>query len=327
LQKKIFFAFRPKLFRLEVPKNSQTQFKVFPHSNDQQPTFICDIKSEMNSNGTMFGMCNPETAGVYPHHVSHHHHHAAPSHHHHHHHQSQLYGSSDLVGGGSPPTATSLSPFCGAGNGNGDAAEASHHHGYGLQQQQHQAHLQDQARETKYDPNNGSTTSHSPTGIISDNGLQYANLDGSAGPGYHPGAGNGPYHSHLAAAAAAASQLGQAAGVQSPYSHYSDIHSDGLAGLTQGGPGGPGSFSAYLDNTAMSPYASQYPGLYGHHAAIKSMRGGHDFSPPSYPHEFSSKPAPSVPTYKWMQVKRNVPKPGKKLKHYHIKLKSKLESH
>jgi hypothetical protein len=290
---------------------------VFPHSNDQ--TFICDIKTEMNSNGTMFGMCNPET-GVYPHHVSHHHHHAAASHHHHHHHQSQLYGSpsaSDLVAGGSPPAVTSLSAFCASGNGNGDAGGVSgdpplHHAaagGYGLQ---HPQHLQDSVRESKYDPNNGSGTSHSPTGIISDNGLQYANLDGSAGPGYHPGAGNGPYHSHLAAAAAAASQLGQAAGVQSPYSHYSDIHSDGLAGLTQGGPGGPGSFSAYLDNSAMSPYASQYPGLYGHHAAIKSMRGGHDFSPPSYPHEFSSKPSPSVPTYKWMQVKRNVPKPGKK---------------
>lgn len=292
-----------------------SSFKVFPQSNDQ--TFICDIKTEMNSNGTMFGMCTPE-AGVYPHHVSHHHHHAAAAHHHHHHHQSQLYGSpaaSDLVGGSSPPTASSLSAFCGAGNGNGDSGggvnggDATHHHGYGLQ---HQQHLQDAAaRETKYDPNNGSTTSHSPTGIISDNGLQYANLDGSAGPVYHPGAGNGPYHSHLAAAAAAASQLGQATGVQSPYSHYSDIHSDGLAGLTQGGAGGPGSFSAYLDNTGMSPYASQYPSIYGHHAAIKSMRGAHDFSPPSYPHEFTSKPSPSVPTYKWMQVKRNVPKPGK----------------
>ena len=267
----------------------------------------------MNSNGTMFGMCNTEP-GVYPHHVSHHHHAAAVPHHHHHHHQSQLYGSPDLVGGGSPPTSASLSPFCGSGNGNGESGgvnggEATHHHGYGLQ---HQQHLQDQARETKYDPNNGSTTSHSPTGIISDNGLQYANLDGSAGPGgYHSATGSGPYHSHLAAAAAAASQLGQAAGVQSPYSHYSDIHSESLAGLTQGGPGGPGSFSAYLDNSGMSPYASQYPGLYGHHAAIKSMRAGHDFSPPSYPHEFTSKPSPSVPTYKWMQVKRNVPKPGK----------------
>jgi hypothetical protein len=221
-----------------------------------------------------------------------------------------LVGAADLSSEGSPPKPASISAFC-AGNGNGETGGVNggsdlHHHGYGLQQAHH--HIIDAAstRETKYDPNNG--TSHSPTGIFSDNGLQYTNLDGSAGPGgYHPAAG-GPYHGHhaLAAAAAAASQLGQAA--QSSY--YSDIHSDGLGALGQGAGGG--SFSAYLDNSGMSPYASQYPGIYPHHPAIKSMRGGHDFSPPSYPHEFSSKPSPAVPTYKWMQVKRNVPKPGKK---------------
>ena len=31
--------------------------KVYSQADDQE--FICDIKTEMNSNGTMFGMCNP----------------------------------------------------------------------------------------------------------------------------------------------------------------------------------------------------------------------------------------------------------------------------
>jgi hypothetical protein len=59
-------------------------------TNANEEVLICDTKSRMNTNGTMFGMCNPE-GSAYPHHVSHHHHSA--SHHHNLHHQSQLYGS------------------------------------------------------------------------------------------------------------------------------------------------------------------------------------------------------------------------------------------
>ena len=68
----------------------------------------------MNSNGTMFGMCNPEAAGVYGHHP---------------HHQSQHYASSaaDL---GSPA-------YCGAGSGvavpNSESSSGNGGHHYGLQ--------------------------------------------------------------------------------------------------------------------------------------------------------------------------------------------------
>ena len=186
-----------------------------------------------------------------------------------------------------------------------------------------------QTTEQKYDPNSSSTTSqhsHSPSApIISDNGLQYANLDGSGYP-TGPGSGGGVpgYHGHHAATAAALA-------VQQGYAqHYSDIHSEniGVGGSTagsgsgnQGGNNGQGHFSAYLDNTQAQQYAAaaaaQYPGIYPHHmsaaaASLKSMRSSpHDFGS-SYPHDFAPKPAaPAVPTYKWMQVKRNVPKPGK----------------
>ena len=122
--------------------------------------------------------------------------------------------------------------------------------------------------------------------------------------------------------------------VQQGYAqHYSDIHSEniGVGGSTggsgsgnQGGNNGQGHFSAYLDNTQAQQYAAaaaaQYPGIYPHHmsaaaASLKSMRSSpHDFGS-SYPHDFAPKPAaPAVPTYKWMQVKRNVPKPGKILR-------------
>ena len=78
-------------------------------------------------------------------------------------------------------------------------------------------------------------------------------------------------------------------------------------------------------------------------ASLKSMRAGsaaaaaaaqaavaaHDFGSAAavaaaassyHPQDFNPKPVapsapagPAVPTYKWMQVKRNVPKPGKKI--------------
>ena len=43
-------------------------------------------------------------------------------------------------------------------------------------------------------------------------------------------------------------------------------------------------------------------------AAAAAAAQHHDFG---YSHDFSPKASPAVPTYKWMQVKRNVPKPGK----------------
>ena len=113
------------------------------------------------------------------------------------------------------------------------------------------------------------------------------------------------------------------------YAQYSDIHGDGLSSVAAAAAAasgaGHGGFSAYLDNSAVAAAAySQSPySIYGqHHPAHslhKSIRG-HDFGGSSYPAEFASaaaaaaKPAPAVPTYKWMQVKRNVPKPGESQK-------------
>merc|ERR1719384_1831233 len=49
-------------------------------------------------------------------------------------------------------------------------------------------------------------------------------------------------------------------------------------------------------------------GLYPHH--FSKLRGPHDLNG-AYA-DYPSKPAQAVPTYKWMQVKRNVPKPAPK---------------
>ncbi|XP_023347937.1 homeobox protein Hox-A1 isoform X2 [Eurytemora carolleeae] len=64
----------------------------------------------------------------------------------------------------------------------------------------------------------------------------------------------------------------------------------------------PASFNPYLDS--MSGYPGQY-GIYPHH--FSKLRGPHDLN--AYG-DYPSKPQQAVPTYKWMQVKRNVPKPG-----------------
>ena len=82
----------------------------------------------MNSNGTMFGMCNPaESAGLvaaYPHHHSHHH--AHPHSHPQLHHPSQAqqhYGTPELAEGGSS------SPFgcSGAGSNGGNNSTSGDH--------------------------------------------------------------------------------------------------------------------------------------------------------------------------------------------------------
>ena len=265
----------------------------------------------MNSNGTMFGMCNPEAAGVYGHHP---------------HHQSQHYASSaaDL---GSPA-------YCGGGSGvavpNSESSSGNGGHHYGLQAAAAAAAAAASVAVSESGTGSVNNTSvnnnrsnsveasggqNSPTGIISDNGLQYANLDGSGGPGPGGGVGYPGGYGHHPMAAAAAGY------------HYSDIHGDGslaVAAAAAASGGQAGGFSAYLDNStaAAAAYAqSQYSGIYGQHHphSLKSISRGagvHDFSPSSYPADFAaaaavSKPSPAVPTYKWMQVKRNVPKPGR----------------
>ena len=75
----------------------------------------------------------------------------------------------------------------------------------------------------------------------------------------------------------------------------------------------PGSFNPYLEASmsAASGYPGSVPGygLYGHH--FSKLRGPHDLNG-AYS-DYPSKPQQAVPTYKWMQVKRNVPKPGKRI--------------
>ena len=271
----------------------------------------------MNSNGTMFGMCNPEATGVYGHHP---------------HHQSQHYASSaaDL---GSPA-------YCGGGSGvsgvpNSEPSSGNGGHHYGLQAAQAAAAAAAAAASVSVSESSGGSVNNatvnnnrsnsveasggqnSPTGIISDNGLQYANLDGSGGP--VPGGGGvgypGGYHGHHQSMAAAAAGY-----------YHSDIHGDGSSlAAAQAAAGAQAFSSAYLDNStaaAAAAYAqSQYPSIYGQHPhSLKSIRGSagvHDFSPSPYQADFAaaaaiSKPSqPAVPTYKWMQVKRNVPKPGR----------------
>lgn len=267
----------------------------------------------MNSNGTMFGMCNPEAAGVYGHH---------------HHHQSQHYSSSpsDLGSPGGYPGSGGGNPVSESPNSGGGVG-----HPYGLQAAAAAAAVAAAASPniasttTEANSNNNRSNSveassagqNSPTttGIISEsNGLQYANLDGSGGPGgaHPPGSGYGGYGGH---------HMG--------YPQYSDIHGDGLssvAAAAAAASGGHGGFSsAYLDNSAAAAAVySQYPSIYGqHHPHSLSKIRGHDFGGSNYPNaaDFASaaaavsKPAqPAVPTYKWMQVKRNVPKPGEENK-------------
>ena len=66
----------------------------------------------------------------------------------------------------------------------------------------------------------------------------------------------------------------------------------------------PGSFNPYLEGMS---YPGQAYGLYPHH--FSKLRGPHDLNG-AYG-DYPTKPQQAVPTYKWMQVKRNVPKPGK----------------
>lgn len=79
---------------------------------------------------------------------------------------------------------------------------------------------------------------------------------------------------------------------------------------TQGNPCPPGGYPGYLDPNAQYRHVSM--GLYPHHDAVREcgmaamMGAGHPL-----PHQ---QPQQNVPTYKWMQVKRNVPKPGKKFR-------------
>ncbi len=270
----------------------------------------------------MFGMCNSESAGVG----------YGPMH------QPQAAFVSQQ-------TATYCGGGEGGGGGGGDGSGAggngveNHHAASNSSNSESAFPLNEQIRSndhhthtTKFEPG-----SHSPggggsgaganavtaggAGIVSDNGLQYANLDGSTmGYGPHP-AYHHPHHHphhglphsahHAVAAAAAYGQYNEAAAVAAA----SHVGSGGNGGGGGGGAtattesaGLTSPFSAYLENTNVAQYASAaaahpYSSLYHQ----PKLRSSHDYSPYSH----VPKPASNVPTYKWMQVKRNVPKPGR----------------
>ncbi|KAK3867391.1 hypothetical protein Pcinc_027145 [Petrolisthes cinctipes] len=101
--------------------------------------------------------------------------------------------------------------------------------------------------------------------------------------------------------------------VSQGYDYTSAVQAAAAAGV--GGqtgvmsPGAPTGYPGYLDPAAQYRHMSM--GLYAHHEGVREACGVGGMmagSPHALPHH---QPQQSVPTYKWMQVKRNVPKPGK----------------
>ncbi|XP_050737346.1 homeobox protein Hox-B1b-like [Eriocheir sinensis] len=103
--------------------------------------------------------------------------------------------------------------------------------------------------------------------------------------------------------------------VSQSYDYTSAVQAAAVAGGVGGqtgvmSPAGAGGYPGYLDPAAQYRHMSM--GLYAHHEGVRDacgvggMMGG---SPHALPHH---QPQQSVPTYKWMQVKRNVPKPAPK---------------
>lgn len=231
----------------------------------------------MNSQAAVFGICNPESgygsSQSYPTSEQ----------------LSAFYGSASSGGAGSGGASS-------AGGGASSGAEPSSPSPYsGLHADRHHP------PETKYEPN----PSHSPSGqsgiISSDNGLQYANLDGSGSDLKGYGSGYPSGHPHQASYQAHHASL-----VQASYAahHYGEMGHHGDSSISQ-----PGSFNPYLEGMS---YPGQAYGLYPHH--FSKLRGPHDLNG-AYG-DYPAKPQQAVPTYKWMQVKRNVPKPAPKPEGY-----------
>ncbi|XP_071532315.1 homeobox protein Hox-A1 [Panulirus ornatus] len=103
--------------------------------------------------------------------------------------------------------------------------------------------------------------------------------------------------------------------VSQSYDYSSAVQAAAVAGGVGGqtgvmSPAAAGGYPGYLDPAAQYRHMSM--GLYAHHEGVREacgvggMMGG---SPHALPHH---QPQQAVPTYKWMQVKRNVPKPAPK---------------
>ena len=131
----------------------------------------------MNSNAAVFGICNSETG----------------------------YGGPGQAG---YPTSEQLSSFYGSTGGGGGPGGGGSDPGSPYHTHSGHPETRQSPPETKYEPNpSHSPGGHTTAGIISsDNGLQYANLDGSGYPAGHP---NQPsYQAHHASL------------VQASYAHH-----------------------------------------------------------------------------------------------------------
>ncbi|XP_076031701.1 uncharacterized protein LOC143019669 [Oratosquilla oratoria] len=154
--------------------------------------------------------------------------------------------------------------------------------------------------------------SQAPNGGLQDSHVvSYTNLDDYGGVGYqHPvHMGGGQHHqgydytSAVQAAAAAAAAAGAAA------SGAAGVGGQNASAMTPPATG-VHTYSGYLDPAAQYRHMSM--GLYAHDSVrdacgMGGMMGGG--APHGLPHH---QPQQTVPTYKWMQVKRNVPKPAPK---------------
>ena len=99
--------------------------------------------------------------------------------------------------------------------------------------------------------------------------------------------------------------------------HQSYDYTSAVQAATVGQVGPPGScatstaaYPGYLDPAAQYRHMSM--GLYAHHEGVREACGMGSMMGTAAHHGLPHhQPQQSVPTYKWMQVKRNVPKPGR----------------
>jgi hypothetical protein len=186
------------------------------------------------------------------------------------------------------------------------------------------------------------TRSSPPSTIVIENGLQYANLDNSND---EVSSARGLRNSYLSYQHHYQQPFGSYDHSSQPQAAISEGNASTMLESNQSiipgdssslatGPGIPShSFTTYLENAAVAGmnmavayghnhYTHPASGIYGSHASTVpgvSSSGTHHpmacnkIRSGSHQADFFGhlpKPTTNVPTYKWMQVKRNVPKPG-----------------
>ena len=155
--------------------------------------------------------------------------------------------------------------------------------------------------------------------IVSDNGLSYTNLDPTFGGSttYHDS------HHHPQTPPSIVSSPSHLQGNipyrgSDPLEYHLSVTSVNAQSPAHPHSGGPQTTTAaaysYLDNTHHSQFGRHIPGGIPYGTGLDPLRDGCQINgmPPMSPHQGAHS---NVPTYKWMQVKRNVPKPGKLTKY------------